>query len=254
MKKDNDWHMLTIDLDYFVKRLTCWLAPEVLIQAARRIEDDRDQAMNLSAIAVTSSNLSVTRDGGIMFLVEAFLERFRIPGEVIGWLKQSGLNLPVNILDEFADYKFSGKIRRPTPEMNFPPEINPIAIIQERDVYADILTQPMQGLGGMVSSSAKTWLYFLDNGMDTKSFFLKHVSADPFGAWMDATTAQNLGFSDIANPKNSAIQLGGVNMGYRLVTLMGGERAKPDFVLACRTIAKIQADQTLEPLDEEGLF
>lgn len=245
--------MLTIDLDYFVKRLTCWLAPEILIQAARRLESDRGQALQRSGIVLTSVNLSTARDGGLMFLVEAFIERFKIPTEVIEWLKQPEFDLPADVLDEISKYKFSGNISRPTPEMQISPGVHPIVLVEESDIYADILTQPMMGLAGMVSLYAKTWMYFLDHNMQTSSFFLKHVSADPFGAWMDATTAQQLGFPDIADPKNPASMKGGLNNGYRLVTIAGWEEEQKDLVMVCRSAAKLQADQTIEPLDNKGV-
>jgi hypothetical protein len=229
------------------RRLACWIAPEAVLGAAQRLKDDRDAALATSAIVIASSVLTKDRDGGLTQLTRDYLRRFHIPVKLIALLRATSPEVPLAVWDELVRIRFSGQVESPHPHLVIP-NANPVLVICDRDIVVDILTQPLQGLQGIVATAAENWFRMAEAGLSSEQVFLRHASADPFGVWMDATVAAHCGFPGVAEHTLGKMSEAAINSGYRRVTIVGWQPGSEKLTAACRDAAHAQAAQTREPI------
>ena len=231
--------------------LSCWIAPDIVYGAAWRLHEDRETALTRSRTIFGSWKLTEERNAGAKELAEIFLGKFKIPTEVLDLLRsmQDADQIAPSVWQEMLDYRFDGSLTYPSTPFVFDNGQKALFILEERDIYTDILTQPIQSLNSMVAWLSTNWLQIADAGMDPAQFFLRHSMPEPFSVWLEATVAGYCGFAGMADPKRiSSPTRSNIVHGYRSVSLAGWDRADPNEVAVCRKAAIEQASETLKPI------
>lgn len=245
--------MREINLDYFAERLASWLDPFAVLESVRILDQHQGEIIPETLAVCASAILTSEKDGGFVKLAREFLQRFKMPVEVIEFLRPFSSVPTSSVWDDLKNFHFEGQLIIPPAGLQTQPSLpdgyRPIILVQERDAFVDIVMQPLKALMDMVSIS-NGWLEFSKAELSKIDIHLQHASSEPFGAWMDATLASYCGFPNIADPKN-AVWRNATNIGYRASTLVGWDPEDPDaakMVIVLRELEKERAAETHKPV------
>ena len=235
-----------MDDQTFAHELTAWLEPGVLIDCARRYEQDRASALARNRLWIAQRRLTSGHQGNFSDLVRKFLRGFRVPPAVIDLLRAVA-EPPLE--GEGWQWLQTLTVAGTVTEYSrgaVPPGAAPETIleIEERDAVLDVIHAPVMALLDLVDMLAEQWEQIAALGA---SVFHQHNMSSTFYAYVDEQVASfYLTFVDEALPGVKAPKFR-----YRAVTVVGVEPEDEPMWSLCQDVARRQARTTFDPIDED---
>lgn len=233
------------DLIGFAQHMTCWLDPGKVLEVVYRLSNDPDGAFTKSELLLAAQYISPERDGGLRGLVEAFLERFRIPSDVLLLLRQlDRRSLPDRAWDVLGSLRFKGEVLEPPVGVNSPTG-QPMLLVRDADAVIDLVAQPLAAIQGTVAMMAKNWKELRETDIPVNNIWLRHGSPDPIATWIEGYVANACGFSRIARYTHIPYEHSS-HFRYRAITLVGWSEPSNNELDAVRELARNTAASTRE--------
>jgi len=231
-----------MDSQTFSRELCAWIDPLEIIKAGIRYDIDIQKAITPTKVLFTSQLLSSAEDGIFYDLVEEFLKNFRIPMKILKLLQAISISddLSNDSWNWLTHLKFEGNINKVNYDDDHFLE-GTILMIYERDIVADIITQPIRVLVNVVGNMCNTWKEMKQLNMENP--FLYHSSPDSLGVYIESRISQYYGFRDAVT---AGVQYESVaNLRYRAITILGTPPIKKKSMETAKNQAHFLATQTL---------
>jgi hypothetical protein len=237
-----------MDDQTFAHRLSAWLDPYEILNAAERYDHDRDRALAPEGLLLSSGRLTRGDEANFAAMVEKYLRAFHIPSSLIDLVRLSAgsSHASSEAWSWLRGLALSAKVHSYS-HGNTPPSIPPTTIVRidERDIVTDIIKQPVMALLDLASTLAITWREYAATGA---SIYYKHNMPDPFYAYVDSEVAAAC--VNLVEPVS--LGSGSPKFRYRAVTLLGISDDDRLWELAQET-ARRMAASTHEPVRGKNL-
>jgi len=226
----------------YCREISSWIDPLLIRDANIRLIKNRDKALDESSICLTSCVIESSEEACFRELIEKYLNDFYIPKGIIDLA-----NLDKKISEEVEQWlstlSYKGKIFDAPNDINQLENLNPLLIIEERDLFLDIITQPITMLAFMISKCAETWKEMKQiNGINA---FLQHSSPGSLLVYIESKVAISYGFEHAADC-GFVVADGAGNFGYRYISAIGNIKSLNDelFIKALKKSAVDLAEST----------
>jgi hypothetical protein len=235
-----------MDSQTFSRELCAWIDPLEIIKAGQRYDIDTQKVTAPVSVSFTSPFLSSAEDIVLYDLVVEFLHNFRIPFEILELLQSR-----TDQTDELSDcalnwlkhLKFEGSVYQVNNEAGHFPE-DTILMVEERDIVANIITQPIRVLVNQIGYLSDTWKQLKQKNL--KGTFLLHSWPDSLGVYIESRIVQYYGFkdADIAGFQYEST----FNNRYRAVTIVGTPPINQKLMEAAKYLAYSLGSETLKSI------
>jgi hypothetical protein len=226
----------------FARHLAAWIDPNALLNCACHYDEDPDEALGPTALAVSSGRLQSGDEAKYAELVRKFLRGFSIPDQLVELVRRFKPEVSDQSWSWLRGIQTSVEVEsysRLTVPRQFPPTT--ILVVKERNAVLDVVHQPVLALLDLVDQLASHWTemaalgarIFHEPNMPTE--FYGYVDREVASAYLNLVEAPHLSGQR------------GIKNRYRAVTLYGRAEAADPLWKVSREAALHAAATTRRP-------
>jgi hypothetical protein len=232
-----------MDYSDYCREISSWINPLLLHDANMRFIKNRGESLDRRQTCLASWVIESPEEACFRELIERYLKGFYIPKGIID-LANLDNSFSSKVKQWLSSLTFKGRIYDAPKDIHLSNNLKPLLIVEEGNLFLDIIEQPLQMLGYMISKCAETWKPMRQiNGLKP-NLYLKHSSPGPTMVYIESKVAVSYGF-DSAADCGVECDSGTVIWGYRY-TAVGGIKSLKDeiFIKAAQEAADAQAKST----------